>query len=165
MKKSLIFAAIILVMTLAFAASASAEGNWTAQTSGTTNALYSVSFKNATNGLAVGASGTVSKTTDGGANWATPPSGVPSYIALYSVYFVDANIGWIVGQYGVIIKLTGATAATQTSGTTNALYSVHSVNASTGWAVGASGTIRATSDGGANWGAQTSGTEIGRAHV
>ena len=41
--------------------------NWTAQTSGTTQPLYSVSFINATTGFAAGAFGTMLKTVNGGA--------------------------------------------------------------------------------------------------
>ena len=40
--------------------------NWTAQTSGTTNWLSSVYFTDANTGYAVGAGGTILKTTDGG---------------------------------------------------------------------------------------------------
>jgi hypothetical protein len=45
----------------------------------------------------------------------------------------------------------------QTSGTTELIHDVHFVDDMTGWAVGDEGTILHTSDGGANWTAQSSG--------
>ena len=58
-----------------------APGSWTVQTSGTTNALNGVSFVNSTEGFAVGAVGTIRRTTDGGAT-ACDQSSVPVAVSI-----------------------------------------------------------------------------------
>ncbi|HXX90741.1 MAG TPA: YCF48-related protein [Acidimicrobiales bacterium] len=138
--------------------SAAAAGTWSTQTSGTANPLDGVSFVDAAHGWAVGASGTIVATTDGGASWSTQTSGTAN--ALAGVSFVDAAHGWAVGLGGTILSTTdgGATWSPQASGTANNLCGVSFVDAAHGWAVGASGTILATTDGGGTWSPQASGT-------
>ena len=138
-----------------------ASAGWILQNSGTTDHLYSVHFPvDALTGYAVGQSGTILKTANGGATWDTLTSGTTRW--LWSVHFpVDASTGYVVGSFGTILKTTngGANWVSQTSGTTANLYSVHfPVDALTGYAVGESGTILKTTNGGANWVSQTSGT-------
>jgi photosystem II stability/assembly factor-like uncharacterized protein len=134
-------------------------GPWAAQTSGTPEHLRGMHFTDANNGWAVGDSGTIVHTSDGGANWAVQISGTPEN--LFGVRFTDADNGWAVGDAGTIITTSngGATWTPQSSGTPGShLRGVHFTDAGTGWAVGGLGTILTTSDGGANWAAQTSGT-------
>ena len=138
-----------------------ASAGWVRQNSGTGLYLYSVHFPlNASTGYAVGASGTILMTSDGGAAWVNQPSGIGQY--LLSVHFpVDAATGFAVGEAGIILKTTngGANWFPQTSDTTNWLSSVHfPLNAQTGYAVGGAGTILKTTDGGAAWVRQTMGT-------
>ncbi|MDO8507333.1 MAG: YCF48-related protein [bacterium] len=122
------------------------------------NDLYAVRFLDTNNGYAVGMSGLLLKTIDGGVNWSTKNPGTSNN--LNEIYIVDANISYVVGDGGVIRKTTdsGTTWATQTSGTTNNLNGVYFTDANTGYVVGDSGTIKKTTDGGTNWVAQTSGT-------
>ena len=80
------------------------ESNWESQISGTSNQLFSVNFTNSNTGFAVGISGTILKTTNGGTNWENQQSGISPW--LHSVYFVDDNTGWAVGDGCTIIKTT-----------------------------------------------------------
>ncbi len=139
-------------------AAASAATAWSPQTSGVTTDLDGVAFTDAASGWAVGASGTILATTDGGATWKAQTSGTNR--SLYAVTFTGATSGWAVGAFGTILATTdgGATWTAQTSGVTTDLYCVTSVSATDAWAVGASGAILATTDGGATWAAKPSGT-------
>ncbi|MFP5042564.1 YCF48-related protein [Parasediminibacterium sp. JCM 36343] len=132
---------------------------WSTQTSGTTKNLFSVYFANQTTGWAVGASGTILNTTDGGSTWTSQSVGTNNF---NSVRFTDANFGCAVGNRGTIITTNngGSTWNMQSSGTTATLYSVFFVSSTQGWAVGAgsTGIILTTIDGGSTWVAQTSGT-------
>ncbi|MBI4427716.1 MAG: T9SS type A sorting domain-containing protein, partial [Ignavibacteriales bacterium] len=113
---------------------------WTAQTSGTTNFLWSIHFTDGNNGWAMGDAGTIRHTTDGGAAWTGQNSGTASLLRTCS--FVDANNGAAVGNSGTIVRTTGgATWPTQSSGTSNDLYGVSFVDAHIGWAVGVGGVI------------------------
>ncbi|ASU36570.1 cadherin-like beta sandwich domain-containing protein [Mucilaginibacter xinganensis] len=141
---------------------------WTAQNSNlpttgrpphtTIAALQAVYFASSTQGWAVGGSGSIIATSDGGTTWATQTSGTTQ--TLTGVYFISATTGWAVGGSGTILFTSngGSTWTSQTSGTTNSLTSVYFKNATQGWAVGGSGTILTTSDAGATWTSQTSGT-------
>jgi photosystem II stability/assembly factor-like uncharacterized protein len=75
---------------------------WVSQTSGTTNALFSVSFTDVNHGTAVGDYGTILRTTNGGASWVSQTSGTTN--ALNSVSFTDANRGTAVSWYGIILR-------------------------------------------------------------
>jgi hypothetical protein len=55
-------------------------------------------------GWAVGYSGKIIKTTNGGTDWNPQTSWTSKH--LNSVHFVDANTGWAVGQGGTILKTT-----------------------------------------------------------
>ncbi|MBK6539280.1 MAG: hypothetical protein IPG09_16510 [Ignavibacteria bacterium] len=68
--------------------------------------LYSNYFTDANTGYAVGDSGKILKTTDGGSNWLQQIS--PTRNLLKSVYFVNENTGYVVGDTGVILKTINA---------------------------------------------------------
>jgi len=121
------------------------------------NGIY---FINANNGWAVGQTGTILKTVDGGDSWTDQTDAAVTSSSLYSVHFTDDYTGWAVGSSGTILHTTngGDSWVAQTSGTGSFLKGVHFDDANNGWAVGSSGTILHTSNGGANWAAQTSGT-------
>ncbi|MEO5570808.1 MAG: YCF48-related protein [Bacteroidia bacterium] len=79
---------------------------------------------NDTIAFAVGFSGTILKTIDGGNNWFAQTSPITN--DLRSVYFTSADTGYIAGIGGVILSTTngGNTWNTLTSGITNDLYSI-----------------------------------------
>jgi len=108
----------------------------------------SVYFTDANTGFAVGQSGTIIKTNNGGTTWFNISSGTGNL--LRSVYFPDANTGYAVGKQGTIMKTTdsGATWTAQESGTTDVLFSVYFTDANTGYVSGDQGTILKTTNGG-----------------
>src|SRR5947207_1642864 len=73
------------------------------------NYLRPVSFTDANTGTVVGDSGTILRTTDGGATWKSQSSGTTNYLT--GVSFTDANTGTVVGGNGTILRTTdgGAT--------------------------------------------------------
>ena len=68
---------------------------WTSQNSGVEVVLKDVYFTDNQNGWAVGYSGVILNTTNGGQSWTAQQSGVTSNLT--AVYFVDANNGYAVG--------------------------------------------------------------------
>ncbi|MBK9479421.1 MAG: T9SS type A sorting domain-containing protein [Bacteroidetes bacterium] len=131
--------------------------NWIAQSSGTTETLYSVSFVNDSLGYIVGSNGLIKKTSDGGVNWVTQTSGTNQ--TLYKIFFTSALIGHAVGGGGIMLKTTngGTNWYTQTIVTNQSLHDIVFVDADTGYAVGEGGTLLKTINAGAFWGAQPSG--------
>ena len=113
---------------------------------------------NPTVAWSVGNSGFIRRSLDGGATWASQPSGTAN--ALNAVSDIDASTVWVVGQAGTILKTTnsGVVWTAQTSGVGTQLNGVYAVDANTVWAVGNAGVIRKTVNGGTNWTGQTSGT-------
>jgi photosystem II stability/assembly factor-like uncharacterized protein len=127
--------------------------------------------------VAVGRSGVIFLTENGGQTWNTVQSPVTDH--LYSVYFHDSQYGWAVGygpggshdlnpalsEKGTILYTQngGLTWTEQTSGTETALMDVHFTDQNIGIAVGGQGgswyqsgppikgIILVTLDGGNNW--------------
>lgn len=130
--------------------------------------LYGVVALNKDTVIAVGDSGTIIRTTDGGKTWHLQ-SEVPSKNQdLNAINFVDKNVGWIVGDSGTILKTVdgGKSWVSLQSGTSKRLADVHFVNPDTGWAVGGfyvedhineGGAILKTTNGGKDWFAQAPG--------
>jgi photosystem II stability/assembly factor-like uncharacterized protein len=109
------------------------------------NALF---FTDVNTGYIVSSSGYISKTTNGGTDWAQQTSGTTK--DLYSVFFPTSNIGYIVGDSGIILKTMngGNTWKIQTAPTSEWLGSVYFTDANTGYISGVNGTILKTSNGG-----------------
>ncbi|MEI6899924.1 MAG: YCF48-related protein, partial [Bacteroidota bacterium] len=123
---------------------------WYRQSTRNNNPLYSLYFFNVDTGYAVGGSGTILKTNDGGTTWAKLTSGTGK--PLYSVSFIDYTTGYILGD-NVILKTTngGANWGNQYLDSIGLLLSRSFHDANTGFAVGKYGTIMKTTDGSANW--------------
>lgn len=153
--KYLIF--ILYIYSTFTVTNVNAQSGWFEQTSGTSQRLYAVQFVNENTGYAVGMSGIVIKTTDGGSNWLNKPAGTSNN--LRGLYFVDANTGTIVGELGSIFRTTngGNNWNYQVNPVGNySLYNVFFTNASTGCIVGfyafhQNGIIMMTTNGGALW--------------
>lgn len=145
--KAMIFIGFFAVIFLAQSAHAA---DWVTQTSGTTS-LNNINMLDAGTGYAVGDSGIILKTTNGGQGWASQTS--PTNNNWHDVDIIDANIAWVVGDNGKIAKTEngGATWNLVTSGVTTALRSIEFLSSETGFIVGSSGTILYTFDGGAIW--------------
>jgi photosystem II stability/assembly factor-like uncharacterized protein len=145
---------------------------WSMQNCSSSAGLNSISFAGNT-GCAVGFQ-IITKSSN--SDWTVQKAYSTTNSNLNSVYFTDANNGCAVGSDGEILKTSngGATWITINSGTTSTLYSVYFTNSNTGYAVGGAvtmvdsglnylakpykGTILKTTDGGATWTSQPSGT-------
>src|SRR5258706_12633432 len=93
----------IFVLCLAFTlVSKIFSQGWIAQTSGTTEILYSVHFINDLTGWTAGSNGIIRATTNGGINWTAQISGIP--VPFYEIFFANSQTGWICGGNGGMIK-------------------------------------------------------------
>jgi uncharacterized protein (TIGR03437 family) len=122
-------------------------GNWSAQTSGTTNDLRSVHFVDDNNGWVAGASATLLHTTNSGSSWPPVNTGVDAAKGFHSVRFLDGNIGWAAGTGAVARTLNGGSSWTMAvlpsvvlvAG--NAIYNSFSFFSSTEFWTGGGGTL------------------------
>ena len=143
-----VIGSLALLCSLVFA-------DWTQLTSGTPRDLNSVAFPEGTQvGYAVGAGGTIVKTTDGGANWTPQVSGTPN--GLNSVYFVDNSTGYAVGATGTGLKTTdgGATWNSMSVGASQDLRAVQFVGGAgytCSYQPTGGSTLYKTTDAGASW--------------
>ena len=134
---------------------------WFSQSSGTNNNLNDVFMVNQNTGVVVGHSGTILRTTNGGANW-VDKSGATSF-HIFAVYFVNSNTGYASGDVGVVLKTTngGNTWTVLNTGiSASILNSIHFFNANTGIIAGWYGIIMRTNNGGNTWTQISSGTGI-----
>lgn len=134
----------------------SAMAQWFPQNSGTTNYLHSVYFTDPNTGHAVGDSGTILITTNGGTLWSSQTSNTLN--ALSSVFYTDAITGYTAGDNGTILKTIdgGTTWIPQTTGTSMSIVSIDFPVEDTGYAVGKGGffdgsILLKTNNGGSNW--------------
>lgn len=160
MQKTIRFFISALFLASLFPGFALAAG-WSTQTTGIATNIEGVSFVNAAQGIAVGASGKTLSTADSGYTW-TAGTTAPSATTLFDVDHLSTLAALAVGRSGMIVKSTngGATWTQKTSGTTGDLYAIDAFNGSVAWAVGAGGTILRTADGGTTWTLQTSGVTV-----
>lgn len=159
MKKIFLFPIIILALGL------NSFAQWTLQNPVLPGIrLNSVFFSDAISGYAVGDSGTIIKTIDGGTTWNNQDSGTDK--KLCSVFFTDLNTGYIVGDNGLILNTyNGGTTWNSTFEGNLPLYSVFFISSNIGFAVGgipgiggsAVGEVLKTTNGGAVWNTQWSG--------
>ena len=128
------------------------------QNSPTINDLYSVYFTNYFSGVAVGDTGTIVKTTDGGSHWNLISS--ITLNKLYSVQFPSVNIGYAAGVNGTVIKTTngGGNWVMKTQAIADTLRCIWFTDDNTGFVVSRNGAIYKTTDGGNNWQSKPSGT-------
>jgi photosystem II stability/assembly factor-like uncharacterized protein len=118
--------------------------------------LKHVFFVDAEYGWAVGQSGTIIHTTDGGVSWAAQTSGTNAW--LYSVQFVDRQTGWAVGDplsklQTVFLKTVdgGSSWSVKAVRDGRMIRSIDFVDVNNGWGVGFPGSVVRTTDGGESW--------------
>ena len=153
--------AVLVVALVLFLVFLSSGKPWTALNSGTTNDLYSISGTSDGKRLwAVGQSGTILESEDGGATWTPRNSGTTWGLAR----IFGASDGmrlWVVGDHGTILESDdgGATWKARKSDAAGFLWSISGTSDGRRlWAVGDNGTILESDDGGANWIKRNSGT-------
>jgi photosystem II stability/assembly factor-like uncharacterized protein len=134
-----------------------AVDTWTAATTTNvgTNTMNGVSMSDANNGVAVGHSGQIVYTTNGGVDWTNATTTNVGTGAIRGVSMSDANNGVAVGYMGTIVYTTNGgvdwTAATTTNVSAASMRGVSMIDASNGVAVGQSGQIVYTTNGGVDW--------------
>ena len=128
-----------------------AGGNWTSQTSNTSNDLTSVYFINSQTGWAAGGLGTIIHTSNAGASWIVQST--PTTQILHSIFFINQLTGWAVGWQGTILNTTdgGTNWILQVSTSGDYLWSVYFTSPTNGTASGRNGRIIKTTNAGANW--------------
>ena len=149
------------------------QAQWTEQTSPTTNALYSVSVVDNNVAWIGGASGTVLRTTDGGATWTNVGGGAIGTGPVYNIFGIDAQNALCTASPAAtyIYRTTdgGSTwtqVYTNASGFGDAIWMFDANNGIFyGDPVGGNWELYSTSDGGATWNAlpalAQNGTEAG----
>ena len=123
------------------------------------NAVY---FIDKNNGFAVGESGAVMQTTNGGNSWIETSTLTSHH--LRDVTFINQNTGWVLGYYlglphtSVVFKTTdgGSTWSEQSFGEDESFSSISFTDEMNGWIVGGQSSISSsyilhTTDSGENW--------------
>ena len=107
-----------------------------------------IDFVDPNNGWAVGISGTILHTTDGGQNWFSQINGTSELF--HAVDFIDLNNGWVTGRNGTLLRTTdgGNNWYQQTTRTWYDVSSVCFLDVNNGWVSGDYGLIMATNNGG-----------------
>jgi gliding motility-associated-like protein len=134
-----------------------AQFSWYQQSSGTAENINDVHFVSPQVGWAVGTSGLILNTQNGGVTWVAQYSGCST--TFHEVFFIDSNIGWIAGDAGTVMKTTngGTNWIAQATALTQSLEGVHFVTDQVGWVCGFDGTygkMFKTIDGGDSWNEQ-----------
>jgi photosystem II stability/assembly factor-like uncharacterized protein len=123
-------------------------------------------FLNSLKGWAVGGSGILITTIDGGNSWQTQSVGTTN--AISSIFFINDNIGWLSEYGGGIIKKStdgGISWTQQPTGFSNNINSIFFIDQDNGWVAGGPGTgfpwslILKTTNGGTTWTSYSSGLE------
>jgi photosystem II stability/assembly factor-like uncharacterized protein len=136
---------------------------WTAVSSGIALDLYGVSFADSMNGWAVGLSGTIIHTTDGGNNWALQTSGVPD--TLFSVSFISSTTGYIAGEKSILKTTNGGTnwSVITTASANQSFYAIQFLDANKGWVGGVNNInpfVNYTSTAGIIWLPKYNGSQV-----
>jgi len=126
--------------------------SWKLQSTGI-GTLFGIDFIDADTGWAVGTSGTILHTSNGGVTWSAQNSGTSYH--LWAVDFVDASTGWAVGPVVVLHTDDGGATWSPKSLPGYALpVDVDFIDADHGW-IASDLVIHRTQDGGTTWSEQT----------
>jgi len=112
--------------------------------------LNDVSFVSVNLGWAVGDSGTIVKTSNGGRTWVKQNSETRE--SLWSTYFSNDHTGWVTGAKGtILVTQDGGETWKRQNGLNGDIIKVQFANAKTGWAFERGGRVYGTSTGGQDW--------------
>jgi photosystem II stability/assembly factor-like uncharacterized protein len=135
-----------------------APDGWVAQTSPTQERLLRIDAIDATTVVAVGNSGTILRTSDGGSTWTAVTSGTTENFL--AIFFVDGVTGWAAGLNNTLLKSTdaGLTWDPVSLSVPTDLRVIYFVDSQTGFTGGGPGqgqpgnqVFYTTSDGGDTW--------------
>lgn len=132
---------------------ANTENDWKKMTSPTRYLLFDGVFNDQTNGVVVGAGGTILFTNDAGLSWNQANIFGDKTAKFNAVCFSGQKNGWTVGNSGKIFQTIsgGKTWREQSSGVTKNLNDVFFINSAEGFAVGDDGIILHTTTAGNVW--------------
>lgn len=140
------FQKILVLILLAYCP---AYSQWVPQSSGTTNILTNIFFSDQNTGTAIGLSGTIRRTTNGGSNWSSQTIAAGN---LYGVYFTNSNTGYVCGDGGIVAKTTNGGTSWVIQTVPVELYrGIYFTDDNTGYACGSSGLVIKTTSGGSSW--------------
>ncbi len=150
--KTLIFLISIFVVSLLLTGYSYSQQGWNnvVQTA-TSQDLNEVKLLNGMTGWACGGTGTVIKTTNGGASWVIVPTGSTAYFN--AVQFINPLTGWIAADVNNFKKTTdgGTTWINQIVTGTGILNRCYALTDQICYAAGAQGKLYRTTDGGTTW--------------
>ena len=135
-----------------------AQGIWERIEVPTDQSLHSVYFTDSIYGWAVGDTGTIIHTKDGGDTWTIQDPGTDNNF--WSVFFLDREMGWaiswnFVGFFGTLIHNTidGGETWTSSQYTESSVFmnSILYLDSLNGWMGGSPHAIVRTNDGGTSW--------------
>jgi len=126
---------------------------WNEQTSGMSffYGAYGIDMYDINNGIIVGLSGDIRKTTNGGFSWVLQTKNEKH--GNNAVQFINENTGWVVGQYGKLLKTTdsGKNWFAQDAGIIATLNCLFFIDSLTGFIGATDGTVLKTTDSGNSW--------------
>jgi len=119
--------------------------------------LEDVAFVNQSTGLIVGDNGLIFRTITGGVSWTIATSGTS--VNLRTVTFGDGGVAYVGGRDGVILRSMDLGVSWTLAEAGSVRYRSSSARGTQrAWIVGDGGVIRATTNAGASWFTQSSGT-------
>lgn len=153
MKKLILLLTVLIALTIHVCAQ---PLGWSVQTSPTAQNLYGLAFRDVNTWIAVGASGTILRSSDGGIHWTSISSPVADALRGVALH---GNLGLAVGISGRVLRTTdgGLNWLEETRPTTKNLYAV-SISNQMAVITGEEGTILVSLDKGLTWKAHTAGT-------
>jgi photosystem II stability/assembly factor-like uncharacterized protein len=137
--------------------------NWAAKTPPMMDDWFAVHAVDGDKAWVAGFLNGLIKTADGGSSWLLPAGTWQPVFATIGMAAYDANTAWMVGMsyampyYHYILRTTDGGLTLTDQGLAPGLR-IDAADDSTVWAVGSGGSIQYTSDAGATWTTQTSGT-------
>ena len=152
---------IILLFIFTFLTITYTHAQWIQQTSNTLVCINSVDFYNSYEGICVGYSGKILKTTNGGSNWEIQNSG--TIWDLNTINYPDVTPpgewAWAGGNHGTVLRTSNSGLSWEVLNllTTFDFNSIQFIDINTGWVVGKAGEVYKTTNRGIDWTQQETG--------